>query len=243
MTCKASTQDVVLMSGTKFEWYNCADDSWNNVPKVTTIGAIGSFSEPKEKTTLSDSIKTYGAGMRDAEDKSIKGMCIPYQGDGDEFFEDYKLQQAFFTAAKGEKALIVRVQTPNGRDASGAKRYEGVTFQLQLLGFQIDDAKQEDWKQFTINAKQNSVVMWGVSAEAVTVKAGATVAVAVTTDPIEYLETAYSVTADSDDEAVATVLVVGRTVTVTGFGVGSTFVTIMVDGLSTVTEVTVTAAD
>ena len=79
------------------------------IPKITNIGGIGLMSESKENTTLADTNKTYGAGMQDAPDKSIKGQYIGSDAD----------QKAFRDAAKANDSMIIRVQFPDKPDASG----------------------------------------------------------------------------------------------------------------------------
>ena len=72
--------NVILIAGTIVEMEVISGlgvSSWQEVPRLTEIGAIGESSEPKEKTTLSDKIKKYDSGMRDAPDKNLKGHIDP----------------------------------------------------------------------------------------------------------------------------------------------------------------------
>ena len=118
------------------------------IPKITNIGGIGLMSESKENTTLADTNKTYGSGMQDAPDKSIKGQYIGSDAD----------QKAFRDAAKANDSMIIRVQFPDKPDASGT----GTTaeFTIKTLGFEMDEPTGEEWLMFTVNAKQNTDVTW-----------------------------------------------------------------------------------
>ena len=59
---------------------NLVTPAFTVIPKITNIGGVGLMSEAKENTTLSDTNKTYGAGMQDAPDKAIKGQYIGSDG-------------------------------------------------------------------------------------------------------------------------------------------------------------------
>ncbi|GAI96117.1 unnamed protein product [marine sediment metagenome] len=209
--------DVVLIAGTKFfhETVNGAVSTWNRVPRMKQIGAIGEKSDPKDKTTLEDEIKKYGSGLRDAADKNLKLQYIPFQEEGDEFYDDYVLQQAFITRARNEEEFNVRVDWPAG-ETNG--------FLLKTLGFEWDEGTQEDYKMATISGKQNSRVVYSLLAPTGTL----TVAVAGTTQltPVTVptgintdLGTVYW---SSSDVAIATVSASGL---VTGAGAGTANIT------------------
>lgn len=162
--------NVILIAGTIVEMEVISGlgvSSWQEVPRLTEIGAIGESSEPKEKTTLSDKIKKYDSGMRDAPDKNLKGQYVPVQASGDPYFTEYTLQQAFIKRCRNEEEFNIRVKWPDG-DVNG--------FLFKSLGFEFDQGSQEDWKMFTVNGKQNSRVIYEL-----TVSGTATVAVAATT--------------------------------------------------------------
>ena len=111
---------------------------------VMSFGALGEMAESKERTTLKDTTKQYGAGMKDAPDKSIK-------------FQIYALdteQKAFIAAAIATGTLKIKVTypTPVGADSGRVAIME-----WKLLGFESDDVTGEDWQMGTINAKQNSI--------------------------------------------------------------------------------------
>ena len=157
--------NVILIAGTIVEMQT--DTGWQEVPRLTEIGAVGEQSEPKEKTTLSDRIKKYDSGMRDAPDKNLKGQYVPLQQSGDQYFNEYTLQQAFIKRCRDEEEFNIRVKWPDG-EVNG--------FLFKSLGFEWDAGNQEEWKMFTVNGKQNSRVVYDL-----TVTGTATVATAGTT--------------------------------------------------------------
>lgn len=144
------SQDVILVAGTFVEM-ETTTGTWQRVPRLTSIGAVGEQAEAKEKTTLEDQIKKYGSGLRDAPDKTLKGQYIPKQETGDTYFDEYGLQQEFITRCRNEEEFQVRIVWPDG---------EANAFLFKALGFEYDDSTQEDWKMFTVTGKQNSRVDW-----------------------------------------------------------------------------------
>lgn len=222
--------DVILICGTtvEHEVVTGMTSEWKRVPRLTEIGAIGEQSDPKEKTTLEDCIKKYDSGLRDAPDKNLKGQYIPLQEIGDEYYDDYLLQQEFITRCRNEEEFNVRVNWPDG-EVNGWKH--------KSLGFEYDQGTQEDWKMFTSNGKQNSRVVYEVS-----VTGTATVAVAATTQ-----FTAETIPSDLDlstgvvywkssDELIATVDANGL---VTGVLGGTANITAEFRGVVGTLEVTV----
>ena len=162
--------NVTLIAGTVVEMEKVSElgvSTWHEVPRLTEIGAVGEQSEPKEKTTLSDRIKKYDSGMRDAPDKNLKGQYVPEQPVGGQYADERTKQQDFITRCRNEEEFNVRVKWPDG-DVNG--------FLFKSLGFEFDQGSQEDWKMFTVNGKQNSRVIYDL-----TVSGTATVTVAATT--------------------------------------------------------------
>ena len=162
--------NVTLIAGTVVEMEKVSElgvSTWHEVPRLTEIGAVGEQSEPKEKTTLSDRIKKYDSGMRDAPDKNLKGQYVPEQPVGGQYADERTKQQDFITRCRNEEEFNIRVKWPDG-DVNG--------FLFKSLGFEFDQGSQEDWKMFTVNGKQNSRVIYDL-----TVSGTATVAVAATT--------------------------------------------------------------
>lgn len=162
--------NVTLIAGTVVEMEKVSAlgvSTWHEVPRLTEIGAVGEQSEPKEKTTLSDKIKKYDSGMRDAPDKNLKGQYVPEQPVGGQYADERTKQQDFITRCRNEEEFNIRVKWPDG-DVNG--------FLFKSLGFEFDQGSQEDWKMFTVNGKQNSRVIYDL-----TVSGTATVTVAATT--------------------------------------------------------------
>ena len=162
--------NVTLIAGTVVEMEKVSElgvSTWHEVPRLTEIGAVGEQSEPKEKTTLSDRIKKYDSGMRDAPDKNLKGQYVPEQPVGGQYADERTKQQDFITRCRNEEEFNIRVKWPDG-DVNG--------FLFKSLGFEFDQGSQEEWKMFTVNGKQNSRVIYEL-----TVSGTATVAVAATT--------------------------------------------------------------
>ena len=162
--------NVTLIAGTVVEMEKVSElgvSTWHEVPRLTEIGPVGEQSEPKEKTTLSDRIKKYDSGMRDAPDKNLKGQYVPEQPVGGQYADERTKQQDFITRCRNEEEFNIRVKWPDG-DVNG--------FLFKSLGFEFDQGSQEDWKMFTVNGKQNSRVIYDL-----TVSGTATVAVAATT--------------------------------------------------------------
>lgn len=225
------TTNVILIAGTivEHETVTLGVSSWAVAPRLTEIGAIGEQSEPKEKTTLSDVIKKYDSGMRDAPDKNLKGQYIPVQGSGDEYEAEYILQQAFITRCRNEEEFNVRVNWPDG-EVNG--------FLFKSLGFEFDQGSQEDWKMFTSNGKQNSRVVYSLSVTgALTAAVAATDQLTLVTVPSDLDVTTGTVYWSSDDEAIATVDANGL---VTGVLAGTCNITAEFRGVTATAEFTVT---
>lgn len=221
--------DVILIAGTQFQM-QLDDDSWQRVPKMKSIGAVGEQSEAKEKTTLEDRQKKYGSGLRDAQDKNVKGQYIPFQESGDEYYDEYLLQQDFIKRCRDEEEFNVRVVWPDG-EING--------FSFKALGFEWDEAAQEDWKMFTCNGKQNSRVVYDVTvsgSSAIASAATTQMSLAVTPSTMVLSEYEDEVIWSSSDETVATVDVSGL---VTGVASGDVVITAEVRGVPGHIEVTV----
>ena len=222
------SEDVILNAGTTVE-HQLTDGTWKRVPKLTTLGAVGEQSDPKEKTTLEDKIKKYGSGLRDAADKNIQGNYIPTQQSGDEHYDDWLLQQEFITRCRNQEEFNMRVNWSDG---------EVTGFLFKALGFEYNDGNQEEWKMFTVNGKQNSRVIYSVSvAGTATVATAATTQLTATWVPSDITSLAAGgVKWASSDEAVATVDANGL---VTGVAAGTVIITAEVRGVVGSLEVTV----
>lgn len=222
--------NVILIAGTIVEMQT--DTGWEEVPRLTEIGAVGEQSEPKEKTTLSDRIKKYDSGMRDAPDKNLKGQYVPLQQSGDQYFDEYTKQQAFIKRCRDEEEFNIRVKWPDG-EVNG--------FLFKSLGFEWDAGNQEEWKMFTVNGKQNSRVVYDLTVTGTaTVATAATTQLTVTTTPAGVVTNDGSgsgkVTWTSSDPAKATVDEDGL---VTGVAAGTTIITAEFRGVVGELEITV----
>lgn len=224
-------KDVILIAGTIVEHETVAGpvSTWAVAPRLTEIGAIGEQSEPKEKTTLENVIKTYDSGMRDAPDKNLKGQYIPFNDTGEIYEADYILQQAFITRCRNEEEFNIRVTWPDG-EVNGWKH--------KALGFEFDQGTQEDWKMFTSNGKQNSRVVFAVSVSGtLTVAVAATTQLTLATVPVDIDTSLGVIYWSSDDELIATVDANGL---VTGVLAGTANITGEFRGVTATVEITVT---
>jgi len=222
------SENVILVAGTTVE-HQIADGTWKRIPSLTTIGAVGEQSDPKEKTTLEDRIKKYGAGLRDAPDKNMQGNYIPFQESGDEYYDDYLLQQDFIMRCRQQEEFNIRTNWPDS---------EVTGFLFKALGFQFNETNQEDWKMFTVNGKQNARVIYSVTVSGTdTVTFGNTTQLTASWVPSEVTEKeAGGITWTSSDEAIATV---DETGLVTGVAAGTVIITAEVRGVVASLEVTV----
>lgn len=137
--------EAVLAAGTLVEYSLDLDTPvFVELEGVMSLGAVGEMAEAKERTVLKDTVKKYGAGMKDSPDKSIKGQHYALNTN----------QQAFLAAAKATGTVLVRVTYPAPEGGSTGMIAE---MEFKLLGFELDDVAGEDWMMFTVNAKQNSI--------------------------------------------------------------------------------------
>jgi hypothetical protein len=217
------SEDVTLAAGTIVEHFNQTTGFWLRVPRVTSTGDTGSLADAKEKTTLEDRIKRYGAGLRDGGDKNFKGQRIPVQVTGAEHAADRVLQDDWITRCKDEEEMQMRITFPDS---------ERALFTFKSLGYMVDDASAEDWKMFSIDGKQNSTVAWGeapvLTAVAIVgtgaLAAAASELVTVTNTPLDAF---YEVNQDvftSDDPSIVAVTKWGF---VTGIAAGTADVTVV----------------
>lgn len=162
---------------------------------ITSFGAVGEIGESKDQTTLADSVMRHGAGMLDTPDQSIKGNQYPGN----------LIQEEFIKAAMAKKLIGVMVIYPSGVKA---------VFDLQLLGFQINEASSGgDWITFTVPSKQSGKVSWTLSSETPT--PGDITFTPVTDAAVSTATTSESVTITGLSSAT-TIAVSGGTYTING---------------------------
>tara|TARA_R110000744_G_scaffold380568_1_gene503251 strand:- start:33256 stop:33708 length:453 start_codon:yes stop_codon:yes gene_type:complete len=139
--------EATLAAGTivKFDTLLVSPTFAKLIAGILSMGAVGDMAEAKERTVLADTSKKYGAGMKDAPDKSIKGQLYALDVN----------QQAFLQLAKDNATIMVKVEYPT---PVGADTGVTATMEFKLLGYELDDVTGEDWMMFTVNAKQNSIV-------------------------------------------------------------------------------------
>jgi len=138
------SDEAILAAGTLVEFStNLETPVYKELMGAMSLGSVGYMAEAKEKTTLRDTEKKYGAGIKDAPDKSIKGQHYALNTD----------QQEFLDAAEATQTVLVRITYPTPEGATTGAIAE---MELALLGFELDDVTGEDWMMFTVNAKQNS---------------------------------------------------------------------------------------
>ncbi len=200
------SKDVILNAGTTVEHETVVGgvSTWAVIPSLLGFGAVGEHSDPKEKTTLSDTNKKYDSGMRDAPDKNLKGQYIPFQEIDDEHYDKYVLQQAFILRCRNEEEFNVRI---NWSDKQAGVIVEVNGYLFKSLGFEFDDGNQEEWRMFTVNGKQNSRTVFGVSIDGtLTAATAADSQLTIVTEPIGIDTSLGTIYWSSDDEAIATVV-------------------------------------
>ena len=140
------SQEATLAAGTIVS-YSLALDTpvWVVLEGTLSVGSVGFMAEAKERTTLADTNKKYGAGLQDAPDKTVKGQ---YYGSNTD-------QTAFLKAAEATQTILMQVQYPDKPNETGTGTI--AEFEVATLGYELDDVTGEDWMMFTVNGKQNSI--------------------------------------------------------------------------------------
>jgi len=118
-----------------------ASGVFTEVDGNTSIGATGTVGASKDKTTLSSTVKEYGAAMSDTPDKDIKFQY--YATDAN--------QRQLVLAARAKKQINMKTVWDDGTEA---------VVNLALLGFEADEGTSEDWRMATVKAKQSGAVIW-----------------------------------------------------------------------------------
>lgn len=143
--------EAILAAGTIVSYStNLVTPAWIVIPGVISVGAIGSSSEAKQKTTLADNRQVYGAGLTDSPDKSIKGQ----------HFGSDAVQKTFLSVCKAKTEMLIQVEFPDKPDPLAAGTGTIAEYLFKPLGFEIDDPSVEEWMMFTVNGKQNTDPVW-----------------------------------------------------------------------------------
>lgn len=142
--------EATLAAGTIVSFStNLTTPAFTAIPGIITVGATGITSESKEKTTLADTLKKYGAGMQDAPDKTLKGQLFSSDTD----------QKIFLDACKAKTEMLIQIEYPDKLTPVSGSGTIG-QYILKPLGFEVDDVAGEEWMMFTVPGKQNSDVTW-----------------------------------------------------------------------------------
>ena len=132
---------AVLGAGSTFGFDTAGTGTFLLAEGIQSLGAIGDEAESKDKTTISDTRKVYGAGMVDSPDMEISLI----------YLTDDANQVAFVDACKAREEMDIEVTWPNG--TSG-------TFKFQPFGFSIDETTPDGWIMASVTGKQNTDVAW-----------------------------------------------------------------------------------
>lgn len=141
----AGNTEAILVAGTIVSFDSDGGGSMTAIPGITSFGAIGDTTESKERTALADNRRVYGVALSDSPDQTITGQYL--SGDAD--------QAAFLAKAKAKEAVDIEIEWPDGTKAA---------FNMQFLGFTLDEGTAEDWQLFSITAKRNTDVAWTMPA-------------------------------------------------------------------------------
>lgn len=139
----STPKDAVLGAGTitLFKEKGPAT-TFQQVMGMMTIGQVGEKTQTLEQTTLEDTSKRYLAGLFDGPDKELKGK----------FYGDDPGQEAFFTAAREGKIVIIQHEWPDKITAE---------YEVVLLGYMRDETGGDKTLDWVVPCKQNGKVSWG----------------------------------------------------------------------------------
>jgi hypothetical protein len=132
---------AVLGAGSTFGFDVTNSGTFILAEGIQSLGSIGDEAEAKDKTTISDTRKVYGAGLVDSPDMEISLIYLVNDDN----------QVAFVNACKARTQMNVKATWPNG--TSG-------TFSFQPFGFSINETTAEGWIMASVKGKQNTSVDW-----------------------------------------------------------------------------------
>lgn len=132
---------AVLGAGARFGFDATGSGTYTYVEGLELLPATNNAAEQKSKTTVGDTRKVYGTGLKDSADIEISGI----------YLKDDVNQAAFIAACEATTELDVVIELPNV-GTKGEKR----EFKFQPLGVNDTEVNGEEWVKFTIPGKQNS---------------------------------------------------------------------------------------
>lgn len=135
-----SNKEAILAAGTIVA-FELTAGKFTVVNGIRSFGALGETGEAKDQTTLADTTKRYGRGLKDTAEQTIKSYHYPLNTD----------QETFIDKAVAQELTKMKVIYPSGRQG---------TVDLQLLGFQMDENTAEDWETFTVQSRQSGATEW-----------------------------------------------------------------------------------
>lgn len=130
-----------LPKGATFSFDASDSGTFTTVSGIEILPATSNSSEPKEKTTLEDTRKVYGVGLKDSPDMAIALIYLPDDED----------QAAFVTACAAQTEISIRIDIPDVDE-----RRE---FLFQPFGVDDDALNPAEFTKINIPGKQNSDVV------------------------------------------------------------------------------------
>lgn len=137
----ATVKTATLGAGSIFEVSYDLGQTFNRVPGMTAIGAIGGQSEPLETTSIDEKARTYIAGLESPESKTLTGNFRP----------ENEAQKRFYESGRNKENIVVRVTLPTSPLTVSQ-------YNMALLGFAINEPTPDGALQFTINGQQSGPV-------------------------------------------------------------------------------------
>ncbi len=135
------TKTATLGAGSIFEVSYDNGASFERVPGMTAIGAVGGQSESLETTAIDEVARTYIAGLESPDSKTMTGNYRP----------ENDAQKRFYQAGRNRDNVVLRVTFPTTPLSVNQ-------FDVALLGFQVNEPTPDGAITFTINGQQSGAV-------------------------------------------------------------------------------------
>lgn len=143
MGCEKKGRTGTLGAGSIFEVsYDCGE-SFEIVPGMTAIGAIGGQSETVETTAIDDTARTYIGALETPAAKNFTGNYRP----------ENAAQVRFYQAGRNREIVHVRVTFPTKPRTVSEQ-------EVALLGFQVNEPTAEGVLTFTVNGQATGQADW-----------------------------------------------------------------------------------